>query len=167
MNCKEVEHHATPLAEGTLTAAEQRELERHIRRCARCRSIVVRIAELVGEIGSAETAELSPKFWPRLHRRLQAHDASKAQSSRRRAGWQRRLRPVLASICLLLGIWTGIHLGNAYALRKLSPAEDAPASSTPEEPVFYPGTLEELPPGSLSALLILDFRDAEPERSER
>jgi predicted anti-sigma-YlaC factor YlaD len=167
MDCKGVEHYAAALAECILTAAEKRELEKHIQRCTRCRSIVVRVAELFSEIGSVETAELSPQFWPRLCRRLQAQDAGRSESSRRWTLWRRRLRPLLASTALLLGVWTGIHLGSAYALRKSLPTEKASASSAPEEPVFYPESLVELPRGSLSALLILDSLDAEPVRSKR
>jgi len=156
MNCKEVERRAAALAEGLLTEEERAELETHIRHCARCRSVSARVAELVGELTAARTTGLSLQFWPRLRRRLQAHDAARAERFGRWAGRRRRLRPVLASACILIGIWTGIELGNAYALRQSATAVEAPAYSTPQDPVFYPEVLEGLPADSLSALLIFD-----------
>jgi anti-sigma factor RsiW len=167
MNCAEVESCAIDLVEGKLTEAEAGDLESHLRRCVRCNSIVTRLAKLAREASLAEHSGLSPEFWPRLRRRLEAHDGSRAAGNRRLAAWRRRLRPALASACLLLGTWTGIHLGQAFALREFSPADDTHTSSDPGAPVFDSVILETLPPGSLSGLLVLDLRKLEPGRPER
>jgi len=164
MHCTWVQRHAMAICEGTLPEAEKSELETHIRNCTRCQSAVARVAELLDEMDSAETPELSARFWPELHRRLQAHDAARAVAGKQWVSWRKRLQPVLACVCLLVGMLAGIHLGNAYARRVFMPVTEI--SAVPKEPVFYSEILEGLPPGSLSGLYILDSGNEEPGRSK-
>ena len=167
MKCEEVESRVIDQLEGRLTEAKARDLESHLQRCARCKSIVTRVAELAGEVSLAKSTELSPQFWPRLRQRLEAHDARSGPGGRRLAVWRRRLRPALATACLLMGTWTGIQLGRAFTLRELFPAGNTEGPSELGTSVFDSVIVEALPPGSLSRLLVIDLQDVEQGRSER
>jgi len=163
MICEDIEKKLLALAEGTLPEAEKEKLEAHIQECARCESYAS-FMKLVGGKSSFEMEGLSPQFWPKLYQRIRVYDAAQAGRRSRSAAVRLWLRPLLASTCLLLGIWAGIELGSDYSIRVLPLEIPAAPSTAPAESIPYWEIFEGLPPGSISELFAKEHLD---ERSEQ
>jgi anti-sigma factor RsiW len=146
MDCRYVEKHIVALVESALPREERERFEEHISRCGKCRALTDFISGVMAETEPAGEVEFSTDFWPRLNRRIEEYEQS-------RAGWLSRrplLRPVAVAACLLFGTWAGIQLGSVYA-EHISPPED---SNLPLVAV-----LDGVAPGSLAELLVSQMID--------
>jgi hypothetical protein len=102
------------------------------------------------------SAELSPRFWPELHRRLERVD-------RPRSGWMNwtvpalRLRPLAAAAGLAVGIWAGVWLGDAY----VAGSQVATAPEAERELLPYLAILDDVPRGTFAELIVETSFDGE------
>jgi anti-sigma factor RsiW len=122
----------------------------HRARCQACRALHRALSQVYTEARLAESARLSPAFWPRLEARLEEADSKRACGW---VGWRPeslRLRAVAVGTGLLLGLLVGAGLGASWA--------EAPASTaTPRasrDPLPHLAVLDPVPHGSLAELLL-------------
>jgi predicted anti-sigma-YlaC factor YlaD len=153
MDCGKLEKKVLALCEGELSRERREALEEHLLECKRCASLTTDMRELWGDMSVAEDAELSQQFWPRLFRRIREYDAGEREGLGKCAMAHVGLRPITAVACLLLAIWAGIFLGEAYSVRvSTSVAETWPDAE--EAVVPYLAMLDDLPHGSLAELFV-------------
>jgi predicted anti-sigma-YlaC factor YlaD len=153
MDCGKLEKNVLALCEGALPQEGKEALEEHLRECKRCASLTTDMRQLWGEMSLAEEAALSQQFWPRLFRRIREYDAGEREGLGRCAVANVGLRPIAAVAGLLLAVWAGIHLGEAYSVRvSTSVAETRPDAE--EAVVPYLAVLDNVPHGSLAELLV-------------
>ena len=96
-------------------------IEKHLKRCADCRSFLVFLHEGMQVIEKEKNPEVSPFFYTRLSARLEEKPEYHAQNQ-----WIRLAQPAFFSIVLALGIYGGLRLGSNASSNKLS----QPASSS-------------------------------------
>ena len=152
MDCRAFEQDADAFSRGDLSRERSRSVEEHRAQCERCRKLSAALAEIAQEAREIGSGQLSPRFWTRLERRLEETDAE-------RNGWwpgwramTPSLKPVAVGACLLLGVWAGARLGDAYATAPSTGAhQEAEIESLP-----YLAALDGVPHGSFAELLIED-----------
>ncbi len=149
MYCRAFEKDAVAFSRDELSRDRAKSMEEHLRRCGRCRKLSVALAEVTREGREMGSAELSPRFWPELERRLEEAD-------RLRAGWipwtamALRLRPLAVAACLTFGIWAGARLGDAY----VTGASTATGPEAEQELLPYLAVLDDVPSGSFAELVV-------------
>jgi predicted anti-sigma-YlaC factor YlaD len=149
MDCRAFEQDAVALRRDELSPERSRAMLEHRAQCETCRALHLALGEILQEAGQAQSARLSPRFWPRLETRLQEADSER---SRRWSGWEVSwplLRLATVGAGLLLGIWAGAGLGASRAV----PALPTPAEAE-SDPHPHLAVLDAVPHGSFAELLI-------------
>jgi RNA polymerase sigma-70 factor (ECF subfamily) len=150
MDCRAFEQDAVALRRDELSPERSRAMLEHRAQCETCRALHLALGEILQEAGQAQSARLSPRFWPQLETRLQEADSAR---SRRWSGWEVAWPPLrLAAVGagLLLGIWAGAGLGASSAP---APAVHVPAD-VESDPLPHLAVLDAVPHGSFAELLI-------------
>jgi hypothetical protein len=159
VNCREFEKNVIALLEKTLPQGTGESLEEHRSECEGCASLAATMEQILQEAVPPQDVALSQQFWPALVRRIREHD------SRGLAFGKLSLRPIALTACLLLAVWAGVHLGNAYVNQELvSPGEEYSYSEEIEEIVPFFMVLDDVPHGSLAELLLREPLQNESKR---
>ena len=110
MNCKNCHNDLIFYIEGTLPEERIKSVETHLHSCEECASFAAYLTSTLKVIGTEKELNPSPFLYTRIKARLEPKQMEKAKSS-----WQKVLQPAFFVMILLLGIYSGIRLGQAFS----------------------------------------------------
>ncbi len=110
MKCKTIHKKLIFFLEGDLPEAEMQKIKAHITGCADCEAFVREMKKTLAVVQMETPAQVTPWFYTRLKARMEKQE----EAERQHAGfsiWEKVLQPVLFTIMLLAGVYTGIEIG--------------------------------------------------------
>ncbi|MBN1223913.1 MAG: hypothetical protein JXB23_11755 [Candidatus Aminicenantes bacterium] len=128
--------------EKSLPEVLQIEIEEHLRECAKCNRLVRQFSPIWKDFASRERKAPSTSLWPALIEKIQAEKKPQLLRNKILAGVKNSLRPAVATLILLAGMFFGYHLGNV-------PDDAGELVSGQGYFSEYLETFEDFPPGSV------------------
>lgn len=111
MKCKTIHKKLIFFLEGSLSGEEAEQVGCHLSTCSDCFSFAEELKSTLGIIDKEKSAETNPFFYTRLKARMENKEAE--PNVKRSPVLQRILQPVALSALLILGIYSGIKIGQA------------------------------------------------------
>jgi anti-sigma factor RsiW len=118
MKCKTLHKKLIFYLDGELSPAESDAMAAHLAHCAECMSFAEDMKKTLYVLQFEKSPEVSPWFYTRLKARME-----KEKKEKPRFGypvWEKLLQPVLFSLLLLAGIYTGIKIGQPATVNSSS-----------------------------------------------
>lgn len=106
MKCKRCHNDLIFYLEGQLDPPRAAQVEKHLEECPSCRDFAALLRETLSVVAAERNPETSPFFYTRVKARL-SHSSGVAD----RPLWARWLQPAFFTLLLLLGIFSGIKIG--------------------------------------------------------
>ena len=147
MYCRAFEQDAVAFSRDELSRDQVKSMEAHLSHCGKCRKLSAALSEVAREAQEMGSAQLSPRFWSELERRLEKADRLRSGP----VAWTAmvlRLRPITVAACLTFGVWAGVWLGDAY----VTGSSTAPEAE--QELLPYLAILDDLPRGSFAEMVV-------------
>jgi len=135
MDCKTIHSKLFFYLEGSLGNEEALQVESHIVRCAGCRAFAEELKATISFIEKEKKAELAPFFYTRLKAKLEIREKTAPGFIRYRP--VRILQPALFSLLLIIGIYTGVQIGQS--------GKNIQAAQTQEEMIPFLNEMETEP----------------------
>jgi len=110
MNCKKCHNDLIFYIEGNLPEERRQAVETHLHLCEECASFAAYLTSTMKVIGSEKELKPSPFLYTRIKARLEPEHREKTSGI-----WQKVWQPALFSLILLLGIYSGIMLGQEFS----------------------------------------------------
>lgn len=110
MKCKTLHKKIIFYLDGELPAAEMEQMKIHLSECIDCAAFVEEMKKTLEVIVNEKMPQLTPFFYTRLKARLE-NQAEQVVATRQTPALVRILQPVLFSLLLLAGVYTGIKIG--------------------------------------------------------
>ena len=110
MKCKTLHKNLIFFLEGELPAKEMEQIKVHLIECTHCEAFAEDMKKTLGVLESEKSPEVNPFFYTRLKAKLENQSAAEEKY----AVWPafvRVLQPVAFSILLIIGIYSGIKIG--------------------------------------------------------
>lgn len=157
VSCRLIEEHLLDLIESKAPAELQNDIQSHLVECFRCKQLIKDFSEMWSELSYHKRQVLSTSLWPVLEKTIKEYEQHPFRSRKIFSGLVGLLRPVAISLVFLIGIFSGLQLGNIpdrselgsksgkstpdmsgeiYAARYLEGLADIPLGSTAD---FYLG----------------------------
>ena len=115
MKCKNIHKDLIFFVEGTLTTERKNEISKHLSGCEICRKFVAELAYSLEIIEKEKKNEPNPFLYSKIHNKINDYERDTATIKVTAA---KILRPVLVIILILLGVFSGIKLGNSYSSKQ-------------------------------------------------
>jgi predicted anti-sigma-YlaC factor YlaD len=112
MNCKNVKKSLVPFLENELPEDQRSQMEKHLKICPECSSLLEEFSPLWGTLKHRERIEPSPYFWTRLKQKITEHEEGRKPVLEWLEGLVRWARPAIAVGVLVICIFLGYSLGN-------------------------------------------------------
>ncbi len=120
MKCKTIHKKLIFFVEGDLPEKEMQEVRFHLSGCSRCKAFAEEMKKTLNIVQLEKSAPVSPYFYTRLKARMEKQqEAVVGQESL--SLWGRVLQPVMFSVLLMAGIYTGIKIGGQARAEKSLP----------------------------------------------
>jgi anti-sigma factor RsiW len=135
MNCKKAHKKIIFYLEGSLPEKVMKEVRDHLHKCSACHSFAKDLEATLSVIEKERHPEVNPYLYTRAKARMENRRQEKL---RRNPGVRRILQPALFTLLLLVGIYTGIKIGQL-------PFNDSQVKTMEEEMVPYLNEMESEP----------------------
>jgi predicted anti-sigma-YlaC factor YlaD len=110
--CRQVEDNLIDFIEKKAPESLNRAIDDHLEKCSECAGLVERFSDVWEVLPKGERVTPPASLWPNLLERIQSHDRPEPIQERLFDGFLQALRPVVAALLLLFGLFFGIHLGD-------------------------------------------------------
>jgi anti-sigma factor RsiW len=110
MKCKKCQDKIIFYLEGDLPARETREMEKHLAQCSSCAALAEELRKTLAVLHEEKNPEVNPFFYTRLKARMTSQ-TEKTFPALQPTFFVRVLQPVLFSLLLLAGIYSGMKIG--------------------------------------------------------
>lgn len=109
MKCKNLHKKLIFFLEGDLSPRMMEEVQNHLDECSSCAAFAKELKQTLGIIENEKELEVNPYFYTRLKARLENQNEQSPAFGR--IIFARVLQPVIFSILLVIGIYSGIKIG--------------------------------------------------------
>jgi anti-sigma factor RsiW len=135
MKCKQLHNKLIFYLEGDLPKDEMDFVKKHLSECPDCAAFADEMRKTFAVLEAEKSPEVNPFFYTRLKAKMEAQ-AEAVEPATANPYWRRILQPALFSLLLLIGIYSGIKIGQK--------AEDQlfAASSADEQIIPYLNEME-------------------------
>lgn len=110
MNCKTLHTKIIFFTEGSLPAREMEEIKIHLENCSDCAAFAIEMKNTLAVIENEKMPQLNPFFYTRVKARLE-NQSENVVITQQTPVLVRILQPALFSLLLLIGIYTGVKIG--------------------------------------------------------
>ena len=117
MKCKALHKNLILFLEGDLPAAQMKEVQNHLAGCSSCAAFAEDLKCTLGIIEIEKEPVVNPYFYTRLKAKMENRAAEQSPSFGR-VILVKVLQPVLFSILLLVGIYSGIKIGQPASIKQ-------------------------------------------------
>lgn len=109
MNCKKLHKNLIFYLDGDLPETEMIKMRTHLANCPDCAAFADKMMKTLGVLQSEKSPEVNPFFYTRLKAKMESQneDVKKVANPI----WTRVLQPALFSLLLLVGVYSGIKIG--------------------------------------------------------
>ena len=111
MKCKTLHNNLIFFLEKELLVSEMEQVKEHLESCPDCAHFAEEMQKTLGILETEKTVELNPYFYTRVKARM---ESQQEEALLGRPVFSRILQPLAFSILLLLGIYSGINLGQPH-----------------------------------------------------
>jgi hypothetical protein len=119
MKCKNLHKDLIFFLEGDLPAKEMEQIQIHLAECDSCAAFAEDMKVTLGILEVEKSPAVNPFFYTRLKAKLENRESEKLQIFRRPV-FARILQPVMFSILLVIGIYSGIKIGQPSPVKVYS-----------------------------------------------
>lgn len=112
MKCKNLHKDLIFFVEGALTPERKNEISNHLSGCEICRKFVNELSYSFEIIEKEKKIEPNPFLYSRIHNKINDYERN---ISTIKVTTAKILRPVFVILLILLGVFSGIKLGNSYS----------------------------------------------------
>lgn len=144
MNCKNLHKKLIFFLEGDLPKNESEQIQLHLTECEECALFFEDMKNTLSIIEDEKLPEVNPFFYTRLKARIENQESAETDYSRRPV-FARILQPVVFSILLLIGVYSGFKVGQSKSVQV--------ANNTSSEQEIIP-YLNEMKTESIEAFLM-------------
>jgi hypothetical protein len=109
MKCKTIHKKLIFFLEGTLPKEEMEQINLHIGECKECFAFAEELKKTLHIIEIEKSPEVNPFFYTRLKARME--DQAEKVSLEKQPFFSKIVQPVILSVLLLIGIYSGIKIG--------------------------------------------------------
>lgn len=117
MECKTIHKNLIFYLEGELPDSKMQEIKSHLDSCQSCAAFAEDLKSTLGIIGQEKQQEVNPFFYTRVKAKLENRAAETAQVIAKPV-FARILQPVAFSLLLLIGIYSGIKIGQPASTKQ-------------------------------------------------
>lgn len=110
MKCKQLHNKLIFYLEGDLPVDEMNRVNEHLSECPDCAAFAEDMKKTLGIVQLEKSPEVNPFFYTRLKAKMEAQ-AESAKTKPVNPLWTKILQPALFSFLLLIGIYSGIKMG--------------------------------------------------------
>ncbi|MBN1819360.1 MAG: zf-HC2 domain-containing protein [Prolixibacteraceae bacterium] len=110
MKCKSIHNKIIFYLEGNLQKDEMMAIEKHLQICDDCKKFTGELQKTLAIIEKEKIIEVNPFFYTRLKSRMQSQSEKVVSSS---PVFLRILQPVAFTVLLLIGVYSGIKIGES------------------------------------------------------
>ena len=121
MKCKTLHTKIIFFIDGELPAAEMEQMKIHLSECSECAAFTGEMKKTLAVIENEKTPQLNPFFYTRVKARLEKQ-AENLTATRQTPALVRILQPALFSLLLMVGIYTGVKIGQPAKVNSDIPA---------------------------------------------
>jgi anti-sigma factor RsiW len=123
MKCKRLHKRLIFFLEGDLPKEKMLQISKHLTECKECFLFAEELKKTLGIIDAEKLTEVNPYFYTRLKARMdnQVEENSTAQLQ---TVFTRILQPVMFSFLLMVGIYSGIKIGQAPQTKNVAQTFD-------------------------------------------
>ncbi len=119
MECKTIHNDLIFFLEGDLPSEKARQIEMHLNECSSCAAFAEEMKKTLGILETEKSPAVNPFFYTRLKAKLENREPEES-SVFKRVVLARVLQPVLFSILLIIGIYSGIKIGQPSPVKVFS-----------------------------------------------
>ncbi len=119
MNCKNLHKNLIFFLEGDLPAKEMKQMEIHLRECDSCAAFAEDMKVTLGILEAEKSPAINPFFYTQLKAKLENRE-SEEPAFLKRPVLVRVLQPALFSVLLIIGIYSGIKIGQPSPVKVYS-----------------------------------------------
>jgi anti-sigma factor RsiW len=116
MKCKTLHKNLIFFLEGELSSSEMEQMKIHLSECTDCAAFAEDIKKTLGILKTEKSPAVNPFFYTRLKAKLENQE-EKAKEVFWQPAMLRVLQPVVFSILLIAGIYSGIKIGQPAQLK--------------------------------------------------
>lgn len=135
MNCKNLHKNLIFFLDGDLPAKEMEQMEIHLSECNDCAAFADDMKKTLGILEVEKSPDVNPFFYTRVKAKLENQEPAELQVLQRPV-FARILQPAVFSILLIVGIYSGIKIG------QISPVQVTGTNLFDEEAVPYFNEME-------------------------
>lgn len=110
MKCKQHYNKLIFYLEGNLPKDEMDFVKKHLSECPDCAAFADEMRKIFAVLEAEKSPEVNPFFYTRLKAKMEAQ-AKSVEPEAANPYWRRILQPALFSLLLLIGIYSGIKIG--------------------------------------------------------
>lgn len=110
MKCKALHKKLIFFLEGDLPSTEMEQIKVHLLECGSCEAFAEDLKKTLGVLETEKSPEVNPFFYTRLKAKLEIQSTAEEERALRPV-YARVLQPVAFSILLVIGIYSGIKIG--------------------------------------------------------
>lgn len=110
MNCKQCHNDLIFYIDGHLSEERRQAVEAHLQLCGDCASFMDYLNSTLNVIDAEKKLKPSPFIFTRIKTRLEPEDRKNTAGL-----WQKIWQPAIFSLLLLLGVYSGIRLGQEFS----------------------------------------------------
>ena len=119
MKCKNLHKKLIFFLEGDLPAKEMEQIQIHLAECNTCAAFAEDMKTTLGILEIEKSPAVNPFFYTRLKAKLENRASEELQIFRRPV-FARVLQPVMFSILLIVGVYSGIKIGQPSPVKVVS-----------------------------------------------
>ena len=119
MKCKTLHKKLIFFLEGDLPAKEMVQIQIHLAECNACAAFAEDLKKTLGVLEVERSPAVNPFFYTRLKAKLENQESEELQAFRRPA-LVKVLQPVMFSILLIAGVYSGIRIGQPSPVKVYS-----------------------------------------------
>ena len=119
MKCKTLHKKLIFFLEGDLPAKEMVQIQIHLAECNTCAAFAEDMKKTLGVLETEKSPVVNPFFYTRLKAKLENQESEELQAFRRPA-LVKVLQPVMFSILLIAGVYSGIRIGQPSPVKVYS-----------------------------------------------
>ncbi len=119
MKCKDLHKNLIFFLEGGLPQKKMEEIQSHLAGCESCAAFAADLKTTLGIIEIEKSPVINPFFYTRVKAKLENGEQAKWQILQRPV-FARILQPVLFSILLIVGVYSGVKIGQTSPMKTYS-----------------------------------------------